>query len=94
MRCVAIEGAPHGVTCNAISPGYVETPMAETHFRHAVERGDAASVEAAKAAAVAAYPQGRFIQPEEIASTAAYLCRDEAARITMEDIRISGGALW
>ena len=94
MRCVAIEGAPHGVTCNAISPGYVETPMANTHFQHAVERGDAPSVEAAKAAAVAAYPQGRFIEPEEIASTAAYLCRDEAARITMEDIRISGGALW
>ena len=94
MRCVAIEGAPNGVTCNAISPGYVETPMADTHFQHAVERGDAPSVEAAKAAAVAAYPQGRFIAPEEIASTAAYLCRDEAARITMEDIRIPGGALW
>ena len=94
MRCVAIEGAPHGVTCNAISPGYVETPMAETHFQHAVERGEAPSVEAAKAAAVAAYPQGRFIAPEEIASTAAYLCRGEAARVTMEDIRISGGALW
>jgi NAD(P)-dependent dehydrogenase (short-subunit alcohol dehydrogenase family) len=94
MRCVALEAAPHGVTCNAISPGFVDTPMAETFFHHAVERGEAASVEVARAEAIKDYPQGAFIEAEDIASLATYLCSDGAARITMEDLRISGGALW
>jgi NAD(P)-dependent dehydrogenase (short-subunit alcohol dehydrogenase family) len=94
MRCVALEAGPHGVTCNAISPGFVDTPMAETFFRHAVERGEAPSVEAARAEAIKDYPQGAFIEPGDIASLAAFLCSEGAARITMEDLRVSGGALW
>lgn len=94
MRCVALEAAPHGVTCNAISPGFVDTPMVETFFRQAVERGEAASVEAARAAAIKDYPQGALIKPIDVAALAAYLCSDGAARITMEDLRVSGGALW
>jgi NAD(P)-dependent dehydrogenase (short-subunit alcohol dehydrogenase family) len=94
MRCVALEGAPYGVTCNAISPGFVDTPMAETFFRHAVERGEAPSLAAARAQAMKSYPQGAFMQPRDIASLVAYLCSDVAARITMEDLRVSGGALW
>ncbi|MBS35521.1 MAG: dehydrogenase [Thiotrichales bacterium] len=94
MRCVALEGGPHGVTCNAVSPGYVDTPMAHSSFVHAVERGEAESVGAARKAAIAAYPQGEFIQPEDIANTVAFLCSEEAKRVTMEDVRVSAGALW
>ena len=94
MRCVALEAAPHGVTCNAISPGFVDTPMVETFFRHAVERGEAPSVEAARAVAIKDYPQGALISPADVAALAAFLCSEGAARITMEDLRVSGGALW
>lgn len=94
MRCVALEGGPHGVTCNAISPGFVDTPMAGTFFRHAVERGDGPSVEALRDEAMAAYPQGQFIEPEDIASLATYLCRDDAGRINMENLTVAAGALW
>jgi 3-hydroxybutyrate dehydrogenase len=41
-----------------------------------------------------AYPQKRFIQPEEIAELVLYLCRDEAQSITGEDIAITTGASW
>ena len=94
MRCVALEGAPRGVTCNAISPGHVDTPLAETAFRHAVERGESPSVEAIRAEAMKSCPQGRFIEPEDVGSLVVYLCGDAAGRITMEDLRIAGGALW
>ena len=94
MRCVALEGAPRGVTCNAISPGYTNTEFAHTSFLQAVERGDTPSVEAGRAKAVKSYPQGRFLEPEEVASLAVYLCSDAAGRITMEDLRIAGGTTW
>ncbi len=40
------------------------------------------------------YPQKRIIQPQEIGTLTAFLCRDEALGITMEDITISAGSLW
>ena len=39
-------------------------------------------------------PQGRIVQPAEIAALVAFLCRDEARAITMENIGVTGGALW
>ena len=42
----------------------------------------------------AANPQQRIVQPTEIAALAAFLCRDEAQGITMENISVTGGALW
>ena len=94
MRCVALEGAPRGVTCNAISPGYTNTEFAQTSFLQAVDRGATPSVEAGRAEAMRSYPQGRFLEPEEVASLAVYLCSDAAGRITMEDLRIAAGAIW
>ncbi|NES06027.1 MAG: SDR family oxidoreductase [Okeania sp. SIO2F4] len=40
------------------------------------------------------YPQKRIIQPQEVGSLVAFLCRDEALGITMEDITIAAGSLW
>ena len=94
MRCVALEGGPYGVTCNSVSPGFVDTPMAHSSFVHAVERGEVDSVEQARRDAIKDYPQKKFIQPVDIANTVAFLCSDSAQRITMEDVRVSGGALW
>ncbi len=92
-RCVALEGAAHGVSCNSISPGWVETKMAtEVAMRLAETEGRTATeyLEEIKES----YPQKRLIQPEEIGAMAAFLCRDEALGITMEDITISAGSLW
>ena len=41
-----------------------------------------------------ANPQGRMMQPAEIAALATFLCSDAAKGITMENIQITGGALW
>lgn len=94
-RCVALEGAPHGVTCNAINPGYVRTGMMMSEFERRIrERGDNRSVEQQIADVEASYPQGRLIEPEEIAALAVFFCRDDARGLTMENINVAGGSLW
>jgi NAD(P)-dependent dehydrogenase (short-subunit alcohol dehydrogenase family) len=94
MRCVALEGAAGGVTCNSVSPGFVDTPMAHSSFVHSVERGEFESVEAARTDAIKDYPDRAFIQPDDIANTVSFLCSNEARRVNMEDVRVSAGALW
>ena len=94
-RCVALEGAPHGVTCVAISPTWVETELMRRNVAQVVAReGKGRTVEQAMAEIASSNPQRRIIQPEEVASLAAFLCREEARGITMENIQITGGALW
>ncbi len=94
-RCVALEGAPHGVSCNAISPGFVETGMMRKALASMVAaEGRQRTPEQYIAEVIATYPQRRIIQPEEIGAVAAYLCRDAAFGITGEDITVAAGALW
>jgi NAD(P)-dependent dehydrogenase (short-subunit alcohol dehydrogenase family) len=94
-RCVALEGAPHGVTCNAISPGSVATPSSNLALAHLGQMlGQGKSVGEMRQEFAQANPQKRLIQPEEVAALALFLCRDEALGITMQDIVVSGGARW
>ena len=92
-RCVALEGAPHGVTCNAINPGYVETGMMRASLATQAKR-EGRDVDAILAEIVASYPQKRTIPPAEIAALAAFLCRDEARGVNMSDIDVAGGSIW
>jgi NAD(P)-dependent dehydrogenase (short-subunit alcohol dehydrogenase family) len=95
MRCVALEGAPHGVTCNAISPGYVRTGMLMATLERERQLGvTTKSTEDRIAEIAGTYPQNRIIEPEEIGNVAVFLCREEAKGITMEDITVAGGSLW
>ena len=94
-RCVALEGAPHGVTCVMVSPTWVETELMRRNVAQVVAReGRGQTVEQAMAGIAAQNPQGRIIQPQEVAALVAFLASDEAKGITMENIQITGGALW
>jgi len=93
-KCVALEGAAHGVTCNAISPTWVETKFGTSWMSDIAEVQEGRSGEAYIADARAANPQNRLIQPSEIGALACFLCRDEAAGLTMQDLTVSGGSLW
>ena len=92
-RCVALEGARDGVTCNAISPGWVETNSAKNHMRTLAE-AEGSNLADYTAAIKQANPQQRMIQAEEIAALAVFLCSDQALGITMQDLTVSAGALW
>ncbi|MCB1447246.1 MAG: SDR family oxidoreductase [Rhizobiaceae bacterium] len=94
-RCVALEGAPHGVTCVMISPTWVETGLMRDNVRELVAReGKGRTVESAYVDIAAQNPQRRIIQPEEVAALAVFLCGEGARGITMENIQVTGGALW
>lgn len=94
-RCVALEGAAHGVSCVMISPTWVETELMRRNVEQLIAReGKGRTLEDAMAEIAAQNPQQRIIQPGEVASLAAYLCRDDAGGITAENIQITGGALW
>ena len=93
-RCVALEGAEHGVTCNAINPGSVETGMSRKGAAIRASLGQGVDVEENLRLIAEAMPQKRLITVEEIAALALFLCREEARGITMEDIDVAGGALW
>jgi len=94
-RCVALEGAPHGVTCVMISPTWVETEMMRRNVAQVVAReGKGRAAEDVIDEFRRGNPQGRMMQPEEIAALAVFLCSDLAKGITMENIQITGGALW
>ncbi|MCB1379270.1 MAG: SDR family oxidoreductase [Alphaproteobacteria bacterium] len=94
-RCVALEGAPHGVACVMISPTWVETELMRRNVEQVIAReGKGRTLEDAMADIAAQNPQGRIVQPGEIASLAVYLCSEAAKGITAENIQITGGALW
>ncbi len=93
-RCAALEGAPHGVTCNAISPTWVETTFGKEWMSNIAEEQENRSGDEYIADVKTANPQGRLVQPEEIGALAAFLCRDEALGITMQDLTVSAGSLW
>jgi 3-hydroxybutyrate dehydrogenase len=94
-RCVALEGAPHGITCVMISPTWVETELMRRNVAQMVKReGKGRSPEEAMAAIARGHPQGRILQPQEIAALAVFLCGEQAKGITMENIQVTGGALW
>lgn len=94
-RCVALEGAPHGVTCVMVSPTWVETELMRRNVAQVVAReGKGRTPEEAMAEIAAQNPQGRIIQPDEVAALVAFLCGEAAKGITMENIQITGGALW
>jgi 3-hydroxybutyrate dehydrogenase len=93
-RCVALEGAAHGISCNAISPGWVDTPQGRGGVRQQMRIEGFDDEQQFRARIVESIPQKRFIQPSEIGAVAAFLCRDEAFALTMQEVTVSAGTLW
>jgi NAD(P)-dependent dehydrogenase (short-subunit alcohol dehydrogenase family) len=81
------------VTVNAVCPGFIETDMFEESIQRIVEK-TGRSAEEARTSLASTNPQGRFIQPEEIAAAVLWLCGDAAQSITGQTISISGGETW
>jgi 3-hydroxybutyrate dehydrogenase len=93
-RCVALEGASHGVTCNSISPGWVNTKFGNKWMKQCGESEKEGFGQEYIEEVKASNPQQRLIQPEEIGALALFLCKNEAQGMTMQDLTVSAGSLW
>ncbi|MCJ7831830.1 MAG: SDR family oxidoreductase [Actinobacteria bacterium] len=93
MRSVAEDAGPHGVTSNAVLPGWVRTEMAERSARaEAEERG--ITTEEVWAQRAAGYPPGRVATAEEVAETIGFLASEESSGVSGEAIRVALGSVW
>ena len=81
-RVTALEGAEHGVTCNAICPSYVRTPLVEKQIADQARVHGIPESEVVEKIMVAEAPIHRLLEPEEIAQLVTYLCTNAASGIT------------
>lgn len=90
-KTVALEVAELGITCNAICPGFVLTPLVEKQVKDQALAHGISEEEAVRTIILAGQPSKRFIKAEEIAEMALYLCSDLACSMTGTTISIDGG---
>jgi NAD(P)-dependent dehydrogenase (short-subunit alcohol dehydrogenase family) len=91
-RALAAELAPRSITVNAVCPGYTETPLLEGAVTNIANK-TGRSRDAARAELARLNPQGRLIQPAEVAETVLWLCSPGAQAINGQAISISGGEI-
>ncbi len=90
-KTIALELAEHGITCNAICPGYVLTPLVERQIPDTAKARGITEEEVKRDVLLAAQPTKEFVSIDHVASMALYLCQPEAAQITGTTLSIDGG---
>ncbi|MEO1440963.1 MAG: SDR family NAD(P)-dependent oxidoreductase, partial [Chloroflexota bacterium] len=91
-RSLALELAKKGITVNAVCPGYTDTDMAADTVANIVEKTGRTEDEAI-ASLVKHNPQGRMIQPEEVAEAVLWLCQKSSGSINGQSIAVAGGEI-
>ena len=80
VKTLAAENVQRGITANAVLPGMVATERVRAMPSEVLER------------LRPLLPSGRMVEPSEIAAAVAFLCSDEAAQVTGQEIAVDGGA--
>ncbi|RJF87072.1 3-hydroxybutyrate dehydrogenase [Oleomonas cavernae] len=90
-KTVALEVAETGITCNAICPGFVRTPLVEAQIDDQAKANNMPKENVIRDIILASQPNKRFVEVEEIAALAVFLSGDLAQSITGTSISIDGG---
>jgi 3-hydroxybutyrate dehydrogenase len=90
-KVTALEVAELGITCNAICPGYVWTPLVEKQIPDQAKTHNMSEQEVIKNVLLANQPTKRFATVEEMGALAVFLCSDPAASITGAILPVDGG---
>ncbi|MDP3551526.1 MAG: 3-hydroxybutyrate dehydrogenase [Novosphingobium sp.] len=90
-KTLALELATQGVTANCISPGYVWTPLVENQIPDTMKARGMTREQVINEVMLERQPSKQFVQPDELAALALFLCRDEARNITGANYSVDGG---
>ncbi|MEM7766707.1 MAG: 3-hydroxybutyrate dehydrogenase [Pseudomonadota bacterium] len=90
-KTVALEGATHGVRCNAISPGYVFTPLVEGQIADTAKSRGITEEEVKRDVLLAAQPTKEFVTVEQVADFASFLCSPGASAFNGAILSMDGG---
>ncbi|MBY0382987.1 MAG: 3-hydroxybutyrate dehydrogenase [Xanthobacteraceae bacterium] len=90
-KTVALEVAEHGITCNAVCPGYVMTPLVEKQIPEQAKARGITEQQVISDVLLAAQPTKRFVTVEELSDVVAFLCTDSAKSITGTTLPVDGG---
>lgn len=90
-KVIALENAEANITCNAICPGWVRTPLVEKQIEDKAKKEGTSVKEAADNLLGEKQPNKRFINPENIGAMIAFLCDEHGMSMTGEIITMDGG---
>ncbi|GAA4776231.1 3-hydroxybutyrate dehydrogenase [Novosphingobium ginsenosidimutans] len=90
-KSLALELATSGVTANCISPGYVWTALIENQIPDTMKTRNLSREAVINDVLLAKQPTKKFVQPDEVAALAVFLCRPEAGNMTGANISMDGG---
>jgi 3-hydroxybutyrate dehydrogenase len=90
-KTVALETAGQGITCNAICPGYVLTPLVEKQIDDQARAHGIAREEVIGRVILERQPSKQFVKIEEVAALAVHLAGDQAGSITGAALPVDGG---
>jgi 3-hydroxybutyrate dehydrogenase len=90
-KVVALETAATGITCNAICPGWVLTPLVQKQIDDSSEKNKISNEEAKRRLLMEKQPSGEFATPEQIGALAVFLCSEAAAQIRGAAVPVDGG---
>ncbi len=90
-KTVALEVAEHGITVNAIAPGYVLTPLVEAQIPGTAKARGMSEEEVKRDVILAAQPSKQFVTVEQLGELAVFLCGEAAASITGAILPVDGG---
>jgi 3-hydroxybutyrate dehydrogenase len=90
-KTIALEGAENNVTCNAICPGYVWTPLVENQIEDTAKARGISRDEVIRDVLLAAQPNKRFAEVDELGALAVFLCSPGGRSITGTALPVDGG---
>ncbi len=90
-KTVALEGAEHGITSNAICPGYVLTPLVEKQIPDTAKARGISEEAVVRDVLLAAQATKQFVTTGQLGALAVFLCTDAAAQITGTALPMDGG---
>ena len=90
-KTVALETAREPITCNAICPGYVLTPLIESQIPETMKKYDMSREDVIEKVLLDRQPSKEFATLEQLGGTTIFLCSDAAAQITGTTISVDGG---